>query len=99
MIMQGKTGEEYKKLLAGLSETEQREIKNYEKKFKETKLAEKTAENFFGNFQDKMKEKIKKYWYWLAFVISATVAYIVFFFCVCFVFQSTRKIVEYFFNL
>lgn len=51
MIMQGKTGEEYKKLLAGLSETEQREIKNYEKKFKETKLAEKTAENFFEIFK------------------------------------------------
>lgn len=46
-----------------------------------------------------MKEKIKKYWYWLAFIISATVAYVVFFICVCFVFQSTRKIVEYFFSL
>lgn len=45
-----------------------------------------------------MKEKIKKYWYWLAFIISATVAYIVFFICVCFAFQSTRKIVEYFFS-
>lgn len=51
MIIQGKTGEEYKKLLAGLSETERKEIKDYEKKFKETKLAQKTAENFFGIFK------------------------------------------------
>lgn len=50
MIMQGKTGEEYKKLLASLSEEEKREVKEYEKKFKETKLAEKTAENFFKVF-------------------------------------------------
>lgn len=50
-LMQGKTGEEYKKLLAGLNETERKEIKDYEKKFKETKLAEKTAENFFGIFK------------------------------------------------
>ena len=50
MIIQGKTGEEYKKLLAGLSETERKEIKEYEKKFKETKLAQKTAENFFNVF-------------------------------------------------
>ena len=51
MIIQGKTGEEYKKLLAGLSEIERKEIKEYEKKFKETKLAQKTAENFFGIFK------------------------------------------------
>lgn len=51
MIIQGKTGEKYKKLLAGLSETERKEIKDYEKKFKETKLAQKTAENFFGIFK------------------------------------------------
>lgn len=51
MIIEGKTGEEYKKLLAGLSETERKEIKEYEKKFKETKLAQKTAENFFGIFK------------------------------------------------
>lgn len=50
MIIEGKTGEECKKLLAGLSETERREIKEYEKKFKETKLAAKTAENFFNVF-------------------------------------------------
>ncbi len=50
MIIEGKTGEEYKKLLAGLSETERKEIKEYEKKFKETKLAAKTAENFFNVF-------------------------------------------------
>lgn len=50
MIIQGKTGEEYKKLLAGLSEEEKREIKEYEKKFKETKLAQKAAENFFNIF-------------------------------------------------
>lgn len=51
MIIEDKTGEEYKKLLAGLSETERKEIKEYEKKFKETKLAQKTAENFFGIFK------------------------------------------------
>lgn len=51
MIIEGKTGEEYKKLLAGLSESERKEIKNYEKKFKETKLAQKTAENFFKVFK------------------------------------------------
>ena len=51
MIIQGKTGEEYKKLLAGLNETERKEIKDYEKKFKETKLAQKAAENFFGIFK------------------------------------------------
>lgn len=51
MIMQGRTGEEYKKLLASLTEEERKEIKEYEKKFKETKLAEKTAENFFGIFK------------------------------------------------
>lgn len=50
MIMQGKTGEEYKKLLAGLSESERKEIVEYEQKFKETKLAKKTAENFFKVF-------------------------------------------------
>lgn len=50
MIIQGKTGEEYKKLLAGLNKEEKREVKEYEKKFKETKLAEKTAENFFKVF-------------------------------------------------
>lgn len=50
MIIQGKTGEEYKKLLAGLNETERKEIKEYEKKFKETKLAQKAAENFFNVF-------------------------------------------------
>lgn len=50
MIIQGKTGEEYKKLLAGLSEIERKEIKDYEKKFKETKLAQKAAENFFNVF-------------------------------------------------
>ena len=50
MIIQGKTGEEYKKLLAGLGETERKEIKEYEKKFKETKLAQRAAENFFNVF-------------------------------------------------
>lgn len=50
MIIEGKTGEEYKKLLAGLNKEEQREIKEYEKKFRETKLAVKTAENFFNVF-------------------------------------------------
>lgn len=50
MIMQGKTGEEYKKLLAGLAESERKEIVKYEKKFKEAKLAQKTAENFFKVF-------------------------------------------------
>ena len=50
MIIQGKTGEEYKKLLVGLSESEKKEIKEYEKKFKETKLAQKAAENFFNVF-------------------------------------------------
>ena len=50
MIIEGKTGEEYKKLLTGLSETERKEIKDYEKKFKETKLAQKAAENFFNVF-------------------------------------------------
>ena len=50
MIIQGKTGEEYKKLLAGLDESERKEVKEYEKKFKETKLAQKTAENFFNVF-------------------------------------------------
>ena len=48
MIIEGKTGEEYKKLLAGLNETERKEVKEYEKKFKETKLAQRTAENFFN---------------------------------------------------
>lgn len=51
MIMQGKTGEEYKKLLAGLTENERKEIVKYEKKFKEAKLAQKTVENFFGIFK------------------------------------------------
>lgn len=51
MIIEGKTGEEYKKLLAGLSESERKEIKDYEKKFKEAKLAQKTAENFFKIFK------------------------------------------------
>ena len=50
MIIEGKTGEEYKKLLAGLNESERKEIKEYEKKFKETKLAQKTVENFFNVF-------------------------------------------------
>ena len=50
MIIQGKTGEEYKKLLAGLDESERKEVKEYEKKFKETKLAQRTAENFFNVF-------------------------------------------------
>ena len=50
MIIQGKTGEEYKKLLAGLDESEKKEIKEYEKKFKETKLAQRVAENFFNVF-------------------------------------------------
>lgn len=50
MIIEGKTGEEYKNLLAGLSETERKEIKEYEKKFKETKLAQRAAENFFNVF-------------------------------------------------
>ena len=51
MIIEGKTGEEYKKLLASLNETERKEVKEYEKKFKETKLAQKAAENFFGIFK------------------------------------------------
>ena len=51
MIIEGKTGEEYKKLLAGLNESERKEIKEYEKKFKETKLAQKTSENFFKIFE------------------------------------------------
>ena len=50
MIIEGKTGEEYKKLLAGLTEEEKREVKKYEKKFKETKLVQKAAENFFNIF-------------------------------------------------
>lgn len=50
MIIEGKTGEEYKKLLAGLDESEKKEVKEYEKKFKETKLAQKAAENFFNVF-------------------------------------------------
>lgn len=50
MIIQGKTGEEYKKLLASLDESERKEVKEYEKKFKETKLAQHTAENFFNVF-------------------------------------------------
>ena len=50
MIIKGKTGEEYKKLLAGLDESEKKEIKEYEKKFKETKLAQRAAENFFNVF-------------------------------------------------
>ena len=50
MIIEGKTGEEYKKLLAGLDESERKEIKEYEKKFKETKLAQRAAENFFNVF-------------------------------------------------
>lgn len=44
-------GEEYKKLLAGLDESEIKEVKEYEKKFKETKLAQKAAENFFKIFE------------------------------------------------
>lgn len=48
--MQGKTGEEYKKLLAGLDESERKEVKEYEKKFKETKLAQNAADNFFNIF-------------------------------------------------
>lgn len=50
MIIEGKTGEEYKKLLVGLDESERKEVKKYEKKFKETKLAQKAAENFFNVF-------------------------------------------------
>lgn len=50
MIIEGKTGEEYKKLLADLDESERKEVKEYEKKFKETKLAQKAAENFFNIF-------------------------------------------------
>lgn len=50
MIIEGKTGEEYKKLIAGLDESEKKEIKEYEKKFKETKLAQRAAENFFNIF-------------------------------------------------
>lgn len=50
MIIEGKTGEEYKKLLAGLTESERKEVKEYEKKFKETKLAQKAADNFFNIF-------------------------------------------------
>lgn len=51
LIIEGKTGEEYKKLLAGLDETERKGIKDYEKKFKETKLAQRAAENFFKVFE------------------------------------------------
>lgn len=51
MIIEGKTGEEYKKLLAGLSKEERKEVQEYEKKFKEAKLAQKTAENFFKVFE------------------------------------------------
>ena len=51
MIIEGKTGEEYKKLLAGLDENERKDVKEYEKKFKETKLAQRTAENFFKIFE------------------------------------------------
>lgn len=50
MIIEGKTGEEYKKLLAGLDKSERKEIKEYEKKFKEAKLAQRAAENFFNVF-------------------------------------------------
>ena len=50
MIIEGKTGEEYKKLLAGLDKSERKEIVEYEKKFKETKLAQRAAENFFNVF-------------------------------------------------
>ena len=50
MIIEGKTGDEYTKLLAGLDESERKEVKEYEKKFKETKLAQKAAENFFNVF-------------------------------------------------
>ena len=50
MIIEGKTGEEYKKLLASLSKSERKEVEDYEKKFKETKLAQKAAENFFNVF-------------------------------------------------
>lgn len=50
MIIQGKTGEEYKKLLAGLDESERKEVKEYEKKFKEAKLAQRVADNFFNVF-------------------------------------------------
>ena len=50
MIIEGKTGEEYKKLLAGLDESVRKEVKEYEKKFKETKLAQRAAENFFNVF-------------------------------------------------
>ena len=50
MIIEGKTGEEYKKLLAGLDKSERKEIKEYEKKFKETKLTQRAAANFFNVF-------------------------------------------------
>lgn len=50
MIIEGKTGKEYKKLLAGLDESERKEVKEYEKKFKETKLAQRAADNFFNIF-------------------------------------------------
>lgn len=50
MIIEGNTGEEYKKLLASLDESERKEVKEYEKKFKETKLAQRAAENFFNVF-------------------------------------------------
>lgn len=51
LIIQGKTGEEYKKLLAGLSKTEREEIEEYRKKFNATKLSEKAAENFLNIFK------------------------------------------------
>lgn len=50
MIIEGKTGEEYKKLLVGLDESERKEVKEYEKKFKEAKLAQNAADNFFNIF-------------------------------------------------
>lgn len=50
MIIEGKTGEEYKKLLASLNKEERKEVQEYEKKFKETKFAQRAAENFFNVF-------------------------------------------------
>lgn len=59
MIIQGKTGEEYKKLLASLNKEERSKIENYRKKFKETKLAQKAAENFFESMFHKTRIKTR----------------------------------------
>lgn len=78
MIIEGKTGEEYKKLLAGLTESERKEIVKYEKKFKEAKLAEKIVENFFGIFKiKKMKNKIIVWWHQCGAFITILLAYTV----------------------